>query len=116
MTDEAKVIAGASALVAMSTCVFPFVTGYGTVLFQVVVLSAWSLVASATSGLFADHHHEFVWPVALLLNMVAYAAPLALLRLCLKRAGTPVRVGAVLVWTAFYVASLFVLFPATDGP
>jgi hypothetical protein len=116
VTGEGKAITAASTLVAASTCALPFVTGYGTVLFQLVVLTAWSLVASATSGLFADHHHEVVWPVALLLNLTAYGAPLVLLRLCVKRASTTVRVGAVVVWTTFYLASLFVLFPATDGP
>jgi hypothetical protein len=116
VTDEAKAIAGGFSLVAVSTCALPFVTGYGTALFQLVVLTAWGLVASATSGLFADHHHEVVWPVALLLNLTAYGVPLLLLRFCVKRARSAVRVGTVVAWTAVYLASLFVLFPATDGP
>jgi len=78
--------------------------------------SAWSRVAAATSGVFADHHHEVVWPAALLLDLAAYGLPAILLRLCVKRATILVRVGVVSVWTAFYLASLFVLFPAPDGP
>ncbi len=116
MTGEAKAATAATALVALSTAALPFVTGYGTILLQLVVLGAWSLVAAATSGTFADHHHEAVWPVALLLNLAAYGLPAVLLRLSLRRATTPVRLGGVFVWTAFYLASLFVLFPATDGP
>ena len=116
MTGEAKAVVAATTLVALSTCGLPFVTGYGTILDQLVVLGASSLVASATSELFANRHQEVVWPVALLLNLLAYGAPMIFLRFCLMKAPTAVRGGGVFVWTAFYLASLFVLFPATDGP
>ena len=116
MTSEARVITVGSALVAVGTGALPFVRGWGTILFQLVVLNAWGIVAGATSASFADRHHEVVWPVALLLNLTAYAAPLALLRFSLKRARTSFRVGTILLWTAFYLASPFMLFPATDGP
>jgi hypothetical protein len=116
VTSEAKAAAAGTSVVALSTGALPFVTGYGTILSQLVVLGAWSLVASATSGAFADQHHEALWPVALLLNLVGYGAPMLLLRFCLKRASGTVRSGGIIVWTAFYLAALFVLFPATDGP
>jgi hypothetical protein len=116
MTSDAKAATAGIALAAASTCAFPFVTGYGTILSQIVVLGAWSLVASATSGTFADHHHGPVWAVALALNLIAYGVPLAALRFCTNRARTEVRLGTTLAWTAFYIAALFVLFPATDGP
>ena len=116
MTAEVKAIAGGLAIVALSTCAFPSVTGYGTVLSQIVVLGAWSLLASATSGVFADQHHGPLWALALVVNVMAYGMPLAALRFCTKRGPTEVRVGSTLVWTAFYLAALFFLFPATDGP
>jgi hypothetical protein len=116
VTNEAKTATAATGVVALSTGALPFVTGYGTVLSQLVVLGAWSLVASATSGSFANHHHEVVWPVALLLNLLGYAAPMVLVRFCLKWTSPAVRVGWIIVWTVLYLASLFVLFPATDGP
>lgn len=116
MTSETKTVVAGTSVVALSTSALPFVTGYGTILSQVLVLGAWSLVASVTSGAFANQHHEAVWPAALLLNLLAYGAPMLPLRFSLKWASPAVRVGGIIVWTAFYLAALFVLFPATDGP
>jgi len=116
VTNEVKATTGASVMVAVSTCGLPFVPGYGTILSQLVVLGAWAVVAAATSGVFADHYHEVVWPVALLLNLTAFGTPLLLLRYGLSRVSAGARIAAVLIWTSFYLASLFVLFPATDGP
>ena len=106
-----------SGLVAMaSTAGLVAVRGYGTVLFQIVVLGAWSIVANLTSGSFADQHKGIVWIVALLLNALGFAivgVPLWLItRNRFPRSG-PV---LILCWTALYLAMLFVLFPATDGP
>ena len=103
-------------LVALSTVFFPFIYGYGMMLFQLVVLLAWSVVAAVSSGVFADQHHEFIWPIAVLLNVAFFAivaVPIWLIaKTRMPKAGSVVLV----VWTLFYVASLFWLFPATDGP
>ena len=112
--DKAIVI---SALIAMaSTAGLAAVRGYGTMLFQIVVLGAWSIVAHFTSDLFADQHHGIVWIVALLLNTLGFAivgVPLWLL----SRSRLP-KSGPILIncWTILYLALLFVLLPATDGP
>jgi len=94
----------------------PWITGYGTVLFQVVVLGAWGIVAAVTSTTFADQHHGPMWFVALILNVTLFLLP-ALAIFYLSRNRWP-RLGAVglSVWAAFYLLALFVLFPATDGP
>jgi hypothetical protein len=104
-------------VVAASTIALPWIGGYGTVLFQVVVLYAWALVAKATtSQQFADLHHAPLWCVALILNVALFAIPAvliwALTRVRWPRASTYL----ILCWCAFYLASLFILFPATDGP
>jgi hypothetical protein len=66
--------------------------------------------------MFADQHHGVLWTVAFLLNIVCFAlvaVPLWLLtRKRLPKWGTFL----VICWTVFYVAMLFILFPATDGP
>jgi len=41
----------AAGTVGASTAALPIVTGYGTVLFQLVTLGAWGLVATMTSGM-----------------------------------------------------------------
>ena len=116
MRNPDKTLIGAEAAVALTTLTFPFVTGYGTVLFQVVVLGAWGIVARLTSGQFADLHHGALWAVALVLNVTVFsliAVPVwALFRARAPRFSTT----AVVLWCALYVALLFVLVPATDGP
>jgi hypothetical protein len=103
-------------LVALSTVVFPYITGYGMQLFQAVVLWAWVLVAAATSGTFADQHHFIVWPLAGVLNVVAFSVVALPLYFVLRRR-IPIATSLMLAaWLLFYVSFLFVLFPATDGP
>jgi len=116
MTLPGRALALGIAVVAASTAALPSVTGYGTVLYQSVVLSAWGLVAASTSGRYADLHHGPVWFAALLLNVGVFLVP-ALTVFFTSRRRWP-RVGSVglLAWTAFYLMSLFVLFPVTDGP
>jgi H+/Cl- antiporter ClcA len=116
MKSADKAIITSGLIAAASTAGLAAVRGYGTVLFQIVVLWAWSIVASITSGSFADQHHEVVWIVALLLNTLGFAivgVPLWLIsRDRLPKSG-PV---LIICWTILYLAMLFVLFPATDGP
>src|SRR6266480_4061677 len=102
--------------VALTTVSFPYVTGYGTSLFQLVVLGAWSLIAHLSSGLFADHHHAILYLVALLLNLVGFSFVAVPLWLCFRNRATRFGSFAIVGWTVFYVAMLFFLFPATDGP
>jgi hypothetical protein len=61
---------GSVGLVTASTAALPFVTGYGTILSQFIVLGAWSILAAATSGAFADQNHAYFWPVAAILNAI----------------------------------------------
>ena len=103
-------------IVAFSSTVLPSVTGYGTRLFQLVAFGGLSVVAAITSESFAELHHLPVWSVAAVLNLGLFAVPaFAIVRL--SRGHRPV-VGVALVtaWLVFYLACLFVLFPATDGP
>jgi hypothetical protein len=111
-----KVFFATGVLVAGSTAGLPYVTGYGTGLFQLVVLGAWSIIAHLSSGMFADQHHGVLWAVAFLLNIFCFAV-VALPLWLLTRKRFP-RWGSIFLicWTVFYVAMLFILFPATDGP
>ena len=111
-----RAVLAAFFVVAASTAFLPFLTGYGTNLGQVVGLRAWSIVSAVTSPLFADLHHFPVWSVAAVINVALFAVPaFAIVRL--SRGRRPV-VGIALVaaWLVHYLACLFFLFPATDGP
>lgn len=103
-------------VVAASTAGLAAVRGYGTVMFQFVVLGARSIVARLSSGMFADRHQGIVWLVALVVNITVFSLigiPVWLLsRNRLPKWGTLV----IVCWTIVYVALLFILFPATDGP
>ena len=103
-------------VVAASTIALPSVGGYGTVLFQVVVLNAWAIVAAATSQFYADHHHAPVWILALVLNVALYAIPATLIWGLTRTKWPRASTWLMLCWCVFYLASLFVIFRATDGP
>ncbi len=60
-------------VVAASTAGLAAVRSYGTVMFQLVVLGAWSIVARLSSGIFADRHQGLVWLVALAVNITVFS-------------------------------------------
>ena len=103
-------------VVGLSSLFLPFVGGYGTVLFQIVVLNGAAIAARLTSSAFAVRNRELIWGAALLLNVAAFAIPAALIWLGSRKWWPGLSVGLLCGWCAFYLASLFVLFPATDGP
>src|SRR6185437_6106416 len=102
--------------VALCTAAFPYVGGYGTILFQGVVLGAWSLTERFSSGQFADRHNGIVWVVTLLLNMIAFGLIAAPAWALFRNRAPKFASMFVICWTIFYVAMLFVLFPDTFGP
>jgi len=112
--DRAIITSGL--VVAASTAGLAAVRGYGTVLFQFVVLGAWSIVARLSSGIFADRHQGIVWLVTLVVNISVFSLigiPLWLLsRNRVPKWGTLI----IVCWTVVYMSMLFVLFPATEGP
>ena len=111
-----KAFSACGVLVAGSTLGLPYVRGYGTQLFQLVAFGAWSIIAHLSSGMFADQHHGLLWMVASLLNIVCFSVVGAPLWLLTRKRLPQASAFLVVCWTVFYVAALFVLFPATDGP
>jgi hypothetical protein len=102
--------------VGFSTAFFPVVSGYGTVLYQVVGLSGWAILAALTSDLYADTHDIPLTLAALIVNVLLFLIPGTVIWFLLRRHWPRACVAILLVWCAFYLASLFILFPATDGP
>jgi hypothetical protein len=111
-----KILIAAACMVGASTAALLNVAGYGTVLSQIVVLGAWFVVAAITSGAYADTHHSVLWPVALSLNLILFLIPASGIWLATSKPRPSWCSVAILGWLAFYLASLFWLFPATDGP
>ena len=109
-------LVGAACIVAATTIALPNVTGYGTLLFQLVAFSAWAIVASLTSGVYADTHHPVLWIVAACTNLLAFLIPEAVIWFPARKRWPLICSLATVAWCGFYVASLFWLFPATDGP
>jgi len=116
VANRAWVFLVAALVVLISTAALPFITGYGTNLFQVVALGALSLVASLTSNKFADLGHWAVWLVAGILNVVLFSIPAFVLFFATRKRPGVFFALPVSLWLMFYLACLFVLFPATDGP
>jgi hypothetical protein len=114
LVDRAFVLA--SIAVAVSTAAFPSVKSYGTVLLQIVAFTAWTLLERVTSGEYASHHHGVLWIVAALVNVFGFwilAVPLWALA---RKRSQSVALSALAGLCALYIASLFWLYPATDGP
>lgn len=113
--DAERVLLWTIAIAGASSFLLPLVPGYGTWLSQEIFLDAWLLVAGVTDGRFADSNGEYVLCVELVLNLSCFlvvAVPVnALLRPwpCVQK-----RMG--FAWLGFYLAILYLLFPATDGP
>jgi len=105
-----------SAIVVASSALFSTVAGYGTQLFQAIVLGAWLLVASVTSTSFADQHAGVVYWVAAILNVVLFGAPAFGIFTTLRDRTPKLCIALLGAWVVLYLACLFVLFPATDGP
>jgi hypothetical protein len=103
-------------LVVASTAVLPSIHGYGTNLYQFLVLGAYGIVAKVASDDYAELHHASVWALALVLNILLFAVPAGLFLLATRRRWPSVAVIGVAIWFAFYLGCLFFLFPATDGP
>jgi hypothetical protein len=122
MAQRPLVLSPSSALLAtagvvgVSTAFFPAVSGYGTVLYQVVGLSGWAILAALTSDIYADTHDIPLTLAALVVNVLVFLIPGAVIWLISRRHWPRACVAILLVWCAFYLASLFILFPATDGP
>ncbi len=102
--------------VGASTLILPTVCGYGTTLFQIVVLGAWSIVASLTSGAYADLHKGPVWVVSFVLNILLFLVPALMVWVVSRKRWPMICTWFLITWCLFYLSSLFFLFPATDGP
>ena len=111
-----RTFAASLGAVAASTVALPWIGGYGTVLFQVVVLGAWSLLAHLTSQTYADRHHVPLFAIALIINVLLFAIPATLIWTLTRTRWPRASMYALVCWCAFYLASLFVIFRATDGP
>ena len=103
-------------VVGLSSALLPAVGGYGTVLFQVVVLNAAAIAGRLTSDAFAVHNRELIWGIALLLNVVLFGIPAAVIWLVSRKWWPRLSVALICGWCGLYLAGLFILFPATDGP
>lgn len=111
-----KILLAAACMVGASTVALINASGYGTSLDQIVELGAASIVAAITSDRFADTHHPVVWSVALVWNLILFLIPATGIWLAARKRWPAACSVAILAWCLFYLASLFWLFPAADGP
>jgi hypothetical protein len=106
----------ASMAVAVSTAAFPSVKGYGTVLFQIVAFTAWTLLERVTSGEYASQHHGVLWILAALVNVFGFWILGVPLWALVRNSSQSVALSALVGFCVLYIASLFWLYPATVGP
>jgi hypothetical protein len=61
-------------------------------------------------------NHWALWPIVGIINIMVFAIPALGLWLAGQKRWPLWCSIAILAWCAFYIASLFWLFPANDGP
>ena len=111
-----RTLLAATFLVAVASTLLPLVGGYGTVLYQNVVLRGWDIAEIVTSNKFAYGHRAFSWSVAALLSVLVFLLPAVAVLLVSRRKWQTVGAVAVATWCVIYIACLYFVFPATDGP
>src|SRR5271156_4638636 len=97
-----RVLVTSGAIVALTTATFPYIAGYGTILYQFIVLGAWSVIAHLSSDQFADLHHGVLWPVALLLNMIAFYIVAVPIWAIFRRRAPKIASTATICWLLLY--------------
>ena len=103
-------------VVAFSTLIMTTITGYGTSLYQLITLGAWRAIEVLISGDFADGHLGVVWTLALAFNCLLFLVVAGPIWAMLHRRAPQTTTFLIGSWLVFYMALIFVLFPATDGP
>ena len=88
-------------VVALTSFVFPHIHTYGTLLYQVVVLGGWMLVAAVTSQVFADQNHWAVWPVVTALNVALFSLPALPVYFIFRRRAPSLASVLLLAWLTF---------------
>jgi hypothetical protein len=106
----------AVAAVAISALFLPGVTGYGTRWFQVVTLYGWHFAQKLTSSDFVYGHRYFGWVAAGIVSTALFAIPTFIVWLICRSRWSSGGRWLIAIWCAFYLACLFALFPATEGP
>jgi hypothetical protein len=94
----------------------PSVTGWGMKQFQLVVFNALFIVGKVTSEEYAESHLLWTWIVSGILDLVLFSVVAIPIWLLTRKRFARVGIALLICWTVFYLATLFVLFPATDGP
>lgn len=111
-----NVLVVTTSAVAASTALLPSMSGHRTLLSQAVVLGSWGVVAWLVSSRFADQHDGAVWGIAVLINALLFLVPALVIYSVARRERRRLGVSLILGWGLLYLAALFWLFGATDGP
>lgn len=106
-----RMLIGCLIIIALSTGFLPFVRGYGTQLFQMIVLPAWLISAKYANGNFLVHLLASVSINIVLFSIIALPLYFVFRRLAPRFSSV-----SLLGWLLFYVGCLFFFFRATDGP
>ena len=102
--------------VGISAAIIPVIHSYPTVLYLVIGLCAWWIVAYIKTGPFADGHITLVLTAAVLLHIICFSIPAVAIWRGFRHRRP--RQGSVIVgvWCVCYLLFLFILFPAPAGP
>ena len=119
MNRPIRILGISCAVVALTTAIFPLRCGAGG-RFCLAPSESYRLehlvAGLRPRGKFADLHTSVVWPVAAVLNVLLYSTIAVPVWAVFRKRGARIASLATICWLLFYVAMLFILFPATDGP
>ena len=115
-TVSTTILLIAISLVAVSSVFLTQVSGYGTILYQVVMLSSALLVNGFTNEPLSEVGKSWFILSLVFVNLLLFLIPtLTVWGICKSRWPKFTSI-IVATFSAVFILSLYVLFPATDGP
>jgi hypothetical protein len=102
-------------LVAVNSIFLPQVSGYGTILYQIVIISSAMLVNGFTNAPLSEVGKHWFILALVFVNLTLFLIPTLIVWGIGKRRWPKFTSIAVATFSAVFILSLYVLFPATDG-
>jgi hypothetical protein len=100
----------------LAAMLFPWITGFGTVLFQMIIFClAWRIVAIVLHVSPIEHEYLVIATCGVI-NASVVGIAVCMLHFATQRLSRWVFQACLLIFVVLYLCCLFILWPATDGP
>lgn len=105
-----------TAVAAVSSVFLAVLGGYGTIHRQFVTLYGWSIAQAVSPAENAEPPLVLTMLFAGLLNVLVFLVPALIIWFVCRDKWPKVGRNLIVAWCVLFLATLFFLFPASDGP